>query len=74
MLDIINQQGAQVERLKQQVREQQLVITLLANESNAVAKRFDNKKQEAAGEQIEEVTWKQNKDGTIVVNIKRYGK
>lgn len=71
MLEIINQQGAQVEALKRKVREQQIVITLLANETDDETKIYQPEAVEAA-KGIEDITWTQAEDGTVTVHIKRF--
>lgn len=71
MLDVINQQGAQVEALKEKVRQQQIVITLLANQSDKEILSYDAESIEAA-RSIEDVTWTQSEDGTITVHIRRF--
>jgi hypothetical protein len=68
-LEVINAQGAQVKQLEQMVQERELIIALLTGGKPANL-RFPVKKQQEIADNIA-VNWRQNKDGTIVINIGR---
>lgn len=68
-LDVINAQGHQVKQLEQMVQERELIIALLTNGKPANM-RFSKKKQQEIAEGIA-INWRQNKDGTMVINVKR---
>jgi hypothetical protein len=71
-LEIINAQGAQVEQLKRMVQERDVIIALLAGGKPANL-RFSNKRQLELTEGIA-VNWRQNKDGTVTINVKKVSK
>lgn len=68
-LEVINAQGAQVEQLKRMVQERELIIALLTGGKPANLRYSTNKQQEIT-DSIS-VNWKQNKDGTLVINVRK---
>ena len=70
-LEIINAQGAQVEALKQALKERDAVIKVLAAQVKVNNLRVKKANFEKINKDVVQVNWKQLQDGTIVVNIKR---
>jgi hypothetical protein len=72
-IDIINTQGAQVKALEQAIQERNAVIQALASTASPKGRRFTKQMLAQINEQIEGVSWHGNKDGSLVITVKRKG-
>lgn len=70
-LDVINAQGAQVTALRNQVAEQQVIVSMLASRLGYKTHRFTKQQRQQTQDDLDGISWKELKDGTLIVTVKR---